>query len=82
MASFGIYIYINCQTLEDLIYLITFLRKKKYFSYKMGKIGSWRSLRIVSAKLDFCRFMYCFGRFSALTQNLWAILGKQVHYIF
>jgi hypothetical protein len=26
--------------------------------------------------------MYCFGRFSALTQNLWAILGKQVHYIF
>jgi hypothetical protein len=35
----------------------------------MGKIGPWRSMRISSAKVDFPRFMYCFGRFSALTQN-------------
>jgi hypothetical protein len=39
--------------------------EKNYFSHKMMKIGSWRSLRISSAKVDFSRFMYCFGRFSA-----------------
>jgi hypothetical protein len=33
------------------IYMMTFLRKKKYCSHKMGKIGPWRSLRISSAKV-------------------------------
>jgi hypothetical protein len=28
----------------------------------MGKIGPWR---IFNAKVDFSRFMYCFGRFSS-----------------
>jgi hypothetical protein len=67
-----------------LIYLRTCLRKKMYFPHKMGKIGPWRSLRILrifSAKVDFPRFMYCFGRFSALTQNLSASRSQQVHNI-
>jgi hypothetical protein len=67
-----------------LIYLRTFLRKKIYFPHKIGKIGPWRSLRILrffSAKVDFPRFMYCFGRFSAFTQNLSASRSQQVHYI-
>jgi hypothetical protein len=49
----------------------------------MGKIGPWRSLKISSAKVDFPRFMYCFGRFSALTQNLDTFPhGLVVTYIF
>jgi hypothetical protein len=43
----------------------------------MWKIG----LRIFGAKVGFPRFMYCFGRFSALTQNLSASRSQQVHYI-
>jgi hypothetical protein len=68
-----------------LIYLRTFLRKNKYFSHKIWKIGPWRSLRILrifSAKVDFCRFMYCFGRFSVLTQNLSTLPHCNVHNIF
>jgi hypothetical protein len=67
-----------------LIYLRTFLRTKNYFSHKMGKIGPWRSLRFLrffSAKVDFCRFMYCFGRFSVLTQNLSTLPHCNVHNI-
>jgi hypothetical protein len=67
------------------IYLRTFLRrKKKYVSHKIWKIGPWRSLRnlrIFSAKVDFCRFMYCFGRFSVLTQNLSTLPHCNVHNI-
>jgi hypothetical protein len=51
------------------------LRKNRYFSHKIWKIGPWRSLRILrlfSAKVDFCRFMYCFGRFSVLKHRIWA----------
>jgi hypothetical protein len=39
----------------------------------MGKIGTWRMLRIFPAKVDFFWFYYYFRRFSvfsALTQNL------------
>jgi hypothetical protein len=34
-----------------------------------------------SAKVDFSRFMYCFGRFSALTQNLDTVPHGLVTYI-
>jgi hypothetical protein len=64
------------------IYLMTFLRTKKYFSHLMVKIGPWRSLRSSSAKVDFSRFMYCFGRYSALTQNLDRVPQGFVSYIF
>jgi hypothetical protein len=61
---------------------MTFLRKLLFFSNKMGKIGPWRSLIIFSFKVDFSRFMYCFGRFSALTQNLDTVPHGLVTYIF
>jgi hypothetical protein len=65
-----------------LIYLMTFWRKLLFVSNKMWKIGPWRSLRIFSAKVDFPRFMYYFGRFSALTQNLDTVPHGLVTYIF